>query len=56
MFVPQLDERSAVRDGRSKLGERAATGDSRIDKRVESEIDGHQFTFARAETIGPSRL
>jgi hypothetical protein len=54
MFVPQLDERSAVRDGCSKLGERTAAGNSRIDKRIESEIDGHQFTFARAETIGPS--
>ena len=31
-------------------------GDGGIDKRIEAKIDVHQFTFARAISVGPSRL
>ena len=38
-----------------EIGKRAAAGDGGIDKRIKPEIDVHQFTFARAMSVGPSR-
>ena len=56
MLVAQLHQRGAAGDAPGEIGQRAAAGDGGIDKRVEPEIDVHQFTRARAMRVAPSRL
>ena len=66
VLVAQLHQRRAAGDQGSEIGERPATGDGGIDKRIEAEIHVHQVTFAKfprakftrayAMSVGPSRL
>ena len=56
VLVAQLHQRRAAGDTRGEIGERAAAGNRRVDKGIKPEIDIHQLTFARAMSVGPSRL
>ena len=56
MLVAQLHQRRAACDATGQIGKRTAAGNRRVDKGIKPEIDIHQLTFARAMSVGPSRL
>src|SRR6476646_9807150 len=56
MLVAQLHQSRARRKTPREIDQRAAAGGRGVNERIKPEIDGHQSTFARAISVGPSRL